>query len=160
MLTENLTTNTTWLVLVVIFIVLLIVIAKALQHTAIFPNRIAVVLAICVSLLSVLGMVHQFGSTDPDADVIEKADKVVPHSVNVILIPYAAMALSILMALFLGVLFWLAKTKTNNRLHPNTTNKIIHPIDDLQERRSKPTNPSITPSPKEERFHDELRKHQ
>ena len=159
LLAENSGTNMGWLVLLIIFIILLIVITKTLQQTKFFSDQTALILAICVSLLSVMGLVQQFGGIGNDGDVIENVDNVERNSLDFLLIPYTAMALSILLMLLLLAIAWLIKAKINSRLRQHTDSKITHHTDDLQERQLKPSNPNIAPSKKEERFRDELRKH-
>jgi hypothetical protein len=155
MLAENSMSSLSWLVLVVIFIILLIVITKALRQSTIFPDRVAFILAICVSLLSVLGITRQFGIFNVDIDITANSDKIEPNGLDFILFPYTAMALAILIMLLLLAIAWLIKTKTNSHLHQHTHNEIKRKTTDPQEKLSKPSCTDITPSKKEERFRNE-----
>jgi hypothetical protein len=158
MIAGNFMPSLSWLILVVIFIVLLIVITKTLRQTAIFSDRIAFILAICVSLLSVLGISRQFGSIGTDGDITKNGDKVEPNSLDFILIPYTAMALAILLMLLLLAIVWLVNAKTNFRHHQHIQNEIKRQTTDPQEKLSKPCNSSIAPSKKEESFRNKLLK--
>ena len=156
MLAENLILNLAWLVLVVIFTVLLIVIAKTLRQTAIFSDRMAFVLAICVSLLSVLGIVRQFGDIGTNGDMIANGDKVRPDSLDFILIPYTAMALAILLVLLLLAIAWIIKAKPASRCRQHIHSNIKGHADNPQKQLSKPSNTDIIASKKEERLHNKL----
>ena len=158
MLAETPTANLAWLVLVVIFIILLTVISKTLRQTAIVSDRIALILAICVSLLSVLGIAQQFGIFNVDIDITANSEKIEPNSLDLILIPYTAMALAILLVLLLLAIAWLIKAKANSRFRQHTHDKIKHPTADWQEQLSRPSDTSIAPQKKSESSNNELRK--
>lgn len=81
--------NTTGtIILIPIFIIILLVIYKAINSGLSLGPARTMVLSVCVSLLSVLGMSHCLNG-----------------SLEVILLPYAAMGISILV-LLVALYFW------------------------------------------------------
>lgn len=154
MTAEASTAPLTSLVLLVILIVLVMVITKTIKQTGIFPNPISFALAICVSLLSVLGMVQQFGGMGTAGGIAKNSETVEPNGFDFLLIPYTAMALAILLMLLLLAIAWLVNTVANRRRCQHVHKEIQHQSDRPQEQLSKPSNANISSSRQEERLDD------
>jgi hypothetical protein len=96
------------LCLAAIFVILVITINKVLQETAFFKSAVAsAVVAVCVSLLSIIGMVQLFAPGDGvNASSVDNLDK--SSGFDFILLPYIALGIAIIVILLLK--FILGKT--------------------------------------------------
>ena len=101
----------------IIFVLLFVTILNVLKQTSIFRGATAVVIAICVSLLSVIGLSQFFVITEVSCET-----EVNCHSFNFdldfILLPYVALALSVLLILlfrFMRRIFRNNKTKHSRK---------------------------------------------
>jgi amino acid transporter len=86
---------TTFLCLAAIFIILFAIIAKTLQETSFFQKKTAVVVALCVSLLCIVGLYQSFFNIDKTHGMSEQSDK--NGALYFLLFPYTALALAILL---------------------------------------------------------------
>ena len=110
---SNVITNNGTIILV-IFVLLFAVIWNSLKRSSIFPENICLVIALCVSVLCIIGL-FGLGKTEArlikgprtflvkDAPPVPSAPAAEPNKkkINFILLPYAALAISILFALLL-----------------------------------------------------------
>jgi len=90
-----------------LFVLLYLVIYKSLKFSSFFRGPTAIVVAVCVSLLSVIGMMRMFTVGGWDINVENNSSKS-DDGLDIVLIPYTALALSILaviILLFLSRLF-------------------------------------------------------
>jgi hypothetical protein len=83
-----------------IFALLFVIILKALREVSFFKGQTAVIVAMCASLLSVIGLFRFFGVGDVTYIVSEKNDSK-GTNLDIILIPYATLAVAILVMLLL-----------------------------------------------------------
>ena len=95
--------NTDWMVFtaaaVILFLILFGVCLQVLQRLPLFQGNSAKVLAVCVALLCLLGLGRMFTGFKEDTS---------GSGWDVILLPYAALALAIL---FLLILLWAARLR-------------------------------------------------
>ena len=84
----------------VLFILLYLVILKSLKFSSFFRGPTAIVIAICASLLSAIGVMRTFTVGGWDINVENNSSKS-GGGLDIILIPYTALALSILTVLIL-----------------------------------------------------------
>jgi len=96
----------------VIFIILFTAISTALKQTSLFNKKTSVVVALCVSLLGIIGLFRFFGAVDKAVDVVDTSDNS-GAVLDVILLPYAALAVTILLLL---LLLFLSKMFTSGKL--------------------------------------------
>ncbi len=110
---SNVITNNGTIILV-IFVLLFAVIWNSLKRSSIFPENICFVIALCVSVLCIIGL-FGLGKTKtrlikgPTSSLVKVAPPVPltpaaepnKKKINFILLPYAALAISILFALLL-----------------------------------------------------------
>jgi uncharacterized membrane protein len=87
-------------VLVVIFVILFIAVRQVIARSGMFEGSNSHVVAFCVSLLSVIGLNRFFLPTTKEGD-----------GFDFILLPYVALAVSILTTLFLMKMFRTKKSK-------------------------------------------------
>jgi membrane protease YdiL (CAAX protease family) len=93
------------LCLVAIFFILVITIYKVLQESSFFKSSAATaVIAICVSLLSVIGMIRFF-VTDDTMYVVSNNSVDKHTNLDFILIPYVALGILIILMLLLKFIF-------------------------------------------------------
>ncbi|AQT68773.1 hypothetical protein STSP2_01945 [Anaerohalosphaera lusitana] len=86
-----------------VFVILLVIIFHTIRTSLCYNLPISITLATCVSILAVVGMVRQFGD-----------------SIGVILLPYTAMALTILL---ISILLFLVRflRQAKERFRKNTS---------------------------------------
>jgi len=85
-----------------IFVVLFATILRALKEMSLFTPGTTVVVALCVSLLCLIGLHHFLVSGQDSHAVSGRASEVTRQpGIEVILLPYAAMAIAILLCLLL-----------------------------------------------------------
>jgi len=87
-----------------IFVILFVTIHQALKQMSLFRKKTSVVVAICVSLLCIIGLHQHFFATTDDIAITADGDKPV-NGFNFLLLPYTALALAILLTLLLLFLF-------------------------------------------------------
>lgn len=92
------------LVLMAVFLIVLLVSFESLKKMSVFGQRTAFIVAVCVSLLSILGLVR-FMETPKAAPQTAQNEPGVYINLDFILLPYAAMALAIILTLLLR---WIA----------------------------------------------------
>jgi protein-S-isoprenylcysteine O-methyltransferase Ste14 len=88
---------TTFLCLAAIFVILFAVIAKTLKEMSFFQKKTAIVVALCVSLLCIIGLYQSFFTIDKTHEVVHQGDKI--GILPFLLLPYTALALAILLLL-------------------------------------------------------------
>ena len=108
-----------------IFIILFTTISMALKHASFFNEKTSVIVTLCVSLLSIIGLFRFFGATDKAVDIIDISDS---SGIiwDVILLPYAALAVAILLLLlllFLSKIFQSSKLKRHFNQIEERSNK-------------------------------------
>lgn len=91
----------------VIFTIIFVIIHKALKQMSIFQGPAAVIVAICVSLLSVIGLSRFFVIADVACKTTENRRDI---TLDFIFLPYTALALAIV----LGLLFWFVNRISRN----------------------------------------------
>jgi predicted membrane protein len=97
----------TIIVLAPIFIILFVIILQAIKSMLDLNGTSSFVLAACVSILAVMGMVRYLNDT-----------------IDVILLPYTAMAIAILLLLFLSVIVrYFKNTNVIDRVRKNNISK-------------------------------------
>ena len=90
-----------------IFIILFTTISMVLKQASFFNGKISAVVTLCVSLLGIIGLLRFFRVGDVTYNVSEKSDSQ-GTNMDIILIPYAALAVAILvmsLLLFLSRIF-------------------------------------------------------
>ena len=90
---------TTFLCLAAIFVILFEITVKTLKEVSFFQKKTAVVVALCVSLLCIIGLYQSFFSINKTHGMSEKGDK--NWVLHFLLLPYTALALAILFLLLL-----------------------------------------------------------
>jgi len=90
---------TTFLCLAAIFVILFATIAQTLKEMSFFQKKTAVVVALCVSLLCIIGLYQSFFTIDKTHEVVHQDDKI--WILPFLLLPYTALALAILLLLLL-----------------------------------------------------------
>ena len=93
----------------IIFVLLFVIILNVLKQISIFRGTTAVVVAICVSLLSVIGLSQFFLITEVSCETEENRHRF-NFDLDFILLPYVALALSVLLML----LFRFVRTRSRN----------------------------------------------
>lgn len=91
--------STTFLCLAAIFVIVFATIAKTLKEMSFFQKKTSVVVALCVSLLCIIGLYQSFFTTDKTHEVVHQGDKI--WIMPFLLLPYTALALAILLLLLL-----------------------------------------------------------
>ncbi|MCJ7560168.1 hypothetical protein MUO79_06070 [Candidatus Bathyarchaeota archaeon] len=91
--------STTFLCLAAIFVILFATIAKTLKEMSFFQKKTAMVVALCVSLLCIIGLNQSFFTIDKTHEVVHQGDKI--RILPFLLLPYTALALAILLLLLL-----------------------------------------------------------
>jgi len=91
--------STTFLCLAAIFVILFAIIAKTLKEMSFFQKKTAIVVALCVSLLCIIGLYQSFFTIDKTHEVVHQGDKI--GILPFLLLPYTALALAILLLLLL-----------------------------------------------------------
>ena len=103
------------LVALCVIIILFTAISTALNQTSLFNKKTSVVVTLCISLLSIIGLFRFFGSTDKTVDIIDISDSSGTF-LDVILLPYTALAVAILLLL---LLLFISKIFQSNKLKRN-----------------------------------------
>lgn len=101
----------------IIFVLLFVTILNVLKQTSIFRGATAVVVAICVSLLSVIGLSQFFVITEVSCETELNRHRF-NFDLDFILLPYVALALSVLLILlfrFMRMIFRNNKTKHSRK---------------------------------------------
>ena len=106
-----------------LFVLLYLVIYKSLKFSSFFRGPTAIVVAVCVSLLSTIGVMRTFTVGGWDINVENNSSKS-GDGLDIILIPYTALALSILVVLILLFLSRLFKAKKIERRSKETKHRI------------------------------------
>ena len=94
-----------------IFTILFVLINKALKQISIFQGPAAVIAAICVSLLSVIGLSRFFVIADVACKTTENRRDI---TLDFILLPYTALALAIILVL---LLLFVNRISRNHRMN-------------------------------------------
>jgi NADH:ubiquinone oxidoreductase subunit 5 (subunit L)/multisubunit Na+/H+ antiporter MnhA subunit len=92
------------------FTILFVITLKILKQYSIFKGMTAVILALCISLLSVIGLSRSFIVTDVTCEAAENTYKI-DFTIDIILLPYIAIGL----AIFFAILFRFVVRKFWNR---------------------------------------------
>jgi len=96
-----------------IFALLYMTISVTLKQASFFKRKMSAIVALCVSLLGIIGLFRFFGTADKAIDVVDKSDSS-GTVLDVILLPYAALAVAVLLLfllLFLSKIFQSGKLK-------------------------------------------------
>lgn len=91
------------LIAVTVFSILFVVIKNSLQNTTLFKGRTFVVLAVCVSLLCIIGLYRFFIVTDGTTEAVRNEDEMLDP--DFILLPYVALAISIFILWLISKLY-------------------------------------------------------
>lgn len=83
-----------------IFVILFLIILNVLQQMSFFKGKTATIVALCISLLCILGLHQYFFVTTEIGEISENSENS-GTELNIILLPYAALALAILLLIFL-----------------------------------------------------------
>ena len=83
------------IVLIIVFIVMLLCIFDALEHTSIGSTAHRWVMAACVSALSIMGLIRFVKCDDATSQKVAVADQ----WINSLLLPYAALAVAVVVIL-------------------------------------------------------------
>ncbi len=97
---------------VVIFTILFVIIHKTLKQISIFQGPTSVLVAICVSLLSVIGLSRFFVITDVACKTTENRHEI---TLDFIFLPYIALALAIILVLLLLLVNRLSRNHRMNK---------------------------------------------
>jgi ABC-type uncharacterized transport system permease subunit len=90
------------------FTILFVITLKILKQYSIFKGMTAVILALCISLLSVIGLSRLFVVADVTCEAAENTYKI-DFTIGIILLPYTALGLAILFVIlfrFVVRKFW------------------------------------------------------
>lgn len=101
----------------VIFVILFTVILTTLKRVAVFSNGVKVTLAVCVSLLAIIGINRSFSQTAPAS-----SGRGSGGWLDFLLLPYTAMAIAMLLVLLLLLL---------RRIGPLGTQTLRRPKQDI-----------------------------
>ena len=105
-----------------IFAILVIPLFIAIQKMAIFNGKTNIVMAICVCLLCIIGMLELLPSTQP-AHMAESSKDY--HKLDFLLLPYAALGITLLLIMLLAFITWLIrKIKAPIDFNKNSVNHI------------------------------------
>lgn len=83
----------------VIFIIVFLVIKDVLKEFSIFKGKTSIIMAVCVSLLGIIGLYRFFVVTDGNSQPSENSDRTA--NIDFILLPYVVLIISILFCLLL-----------------------------------------------------------
>jgi len=95
-----------------IFTILFVIIHKILKQMSFFQGPAAVIVAICVSLLSVIGLSRFFVIADVACKTTENRHDI---TLDFILLPYTALALAIMLVLLFSFVNRLCKNHRMNK---------------------------------------------
>ena len=96
----------------VIFTIIFVIIHKTLKQMSIFQGPVAVIVAICVSLLSVMGLSRFFVIADIACKTTENRHEI---TLDFIFLPYIALALAIILVLLLLLVNRLSRNHRTNK---------------------------------------------
>ena len=96
---------------VVIFTILFVMIRKILEQMSMFQGPTVVIVAICVSLLSVIGLSRFFVIADVTCKTTANRRNII---LDFIFLPYTALALAIILVL---LLLFISKTSRNHKMN-------------------------------------------
>ena len=96
----------------VIFTILFVIIHRILKQMSIFQGPAVVIIAICVSLLSVMGLSRFFVIADVTSKTTENRHDI---TLDFILLPYTALALAIILVLLLSFVSRIFKNHRMNK---------------------------------------------
>ena len=95
---------------VVIFVLLLVITHKILKQMSIFRGTKTVIVAICVSLLSIIGLSRLFVITNANFSTTPNRCDI---TLDVIFLPYTALALTVILVL---ILLFINRTFRNHKM--------------------------------------------
>jgi len=90
-----------FLALAAIFILLFVVISKVLKEVSFFKGNAAVIIALCVSLLSIIGFSQLVAGGDGLREVNNKGGRA-GNILEFILLPYTVLGIAIILLLFIA----------------------------------------------------------
>ena len=96
----------------IIFTLIFVIIHKTLKQMSIFQGPAVVIIAICVSLLSVIGLSRFFVIADVACKTTENRRDI---TLDFILLPYTALALAIILVLLLSFVNRLSRNHRTNK---------------------------------------------
>ncbi len=99
---------------VAIFTILFVIIHKTLKQMSIFQGPTTVLVAICVSLLSVIGLSRFFVIADVTCKTTANRRDI---TLDFIFLPYTALALAIILVL---LLLFISRTSRNHRVNKSS----------------------------------------
>ena len=99
-----------------IFALLFVIILNALREVSFFKGQTVIIVAICASLLSVIGLFRFFGAGDITYHVSKERNSQGTH-LDIILIPYAVLAIAILIMSLLLFLSKIFRKRSEKRYH-------------------------------------------
>lgn len=105
----------------VIFTILFVIIHKTLKQMSIFQGPAAVIVAICVSLLSVIGLYRFFVIADVACKTTENRHDI---TLDFILLPYTALAFAIILVLLLLFVSRISRNHKMNKLRKDIPSKM------------------------------------
>jgi len=105
----------------VIFTIIFVIIHKTLKQMSIFQGPAAVIVAICVSLLSVMGLSRFFVIADVACKTTENRHDI---TLDFILLPYTALAFAIILVLILSFVSRISKNHKMNKLRKDIPSKM------------------------------------
>ena len=105
----------------VIFTIIFVIIHKILKQMSIFQGPAVVIIAICVSLLSVIGLSRFFVIADVACKTTENRRDI---TLDFTLLPYTALALAIILVLLLSFVSRIFKNHKINKLRKDIPSKM------------------------------------
>ena len=105
----------------VIFTIIFVIIHKTLKQMSIFQSPTTVLVAICVSLLSVIGLSRFFVITDVACKTTANRHDI---TLDFILLPYTALAFAIILVLILSFVSRISKNHKMNKLRKDIPSKM------------------------------------
>jgi phosphotransferase system glucose/maltose/N-acetylglucosamine-specific IIC component len=134
-----------------VFVILFVIILRTLRQMPLFDENNPVVLAVCVTLLCIIGLHHVF--VQPAGTEAATADDA-HRSLDFLLLPYTAMAMAMLLALCLLLLDKMVRSQASARLRTEMARRREH-LAALRDSSKRTPQDSISPRPS--RPHDEDR---
>lgn len=105
----------------IIFVVLFVMIRKVLKQMSIFQGPTAVIVAICASLLSVIGLSRFFVIADVSCKTTVNRYDI---TLDFIFLPYIALALAMILVLLLLFVSRVSRNHKMNKSHKEISRKI------------------------------------
>lgn len=106
---------------VVIFLILFVMIRKILKQMSIFQGPTALVMAVCVSLLSVIGLSLFFVIADMSCKTTTNRCDI---TLDFIFLPYVALALAMILVLLLLFVIRISRNHKMNKLRKDIPSKM------------------------------------